>query len=321
MSENSKNKNLESKNQSSSVDEKNLNLENENSNLNDFDMLKNDEAVAGPISPDEVISGEVSQTTHKKKKLVSSTLYIFMLVFCLSYLSFSFMFNYFFIPIKVVGISMQPTINPSTYYENNEDTTHCDVVYYKKDNSYNNNDIVIVSNKKGNYVSASLASSPVDYLIKRVIAVGGQTVMFKLESKETSSESIYSTTNYHYTVFVLDEDGKDINLDQSYLDGNNEMTFTLPTNIISKKQYLENIKNNLSEFYSNLMANIDSNGFYEEKVPENKYFVMGDNRNNSTDSRYFGFVAYSDIEGSVRILVAYNQTLFQAIIIKIKSHF
>lgn len=40
-----------------------------------------------------------------------------------------------------------------------------------------------------------------------------------------------------------------------------------------------------------------------KKIPENTYFVMGDNRNNSTDSRIIGFINKEDIEGVVGIRI------------------
>ncbi|MES2393453.1 MAG: signal peptidase I [Acidobacteriota bacterium] len=44
----------------------------------------------------------------------------------------------------------------------------------------------------------------------------------------------------------------------------------------------------------------------EVTVPADRYFVMGDNRNNSEDSRYWGFVPRAAIEG--RPLVVYFST-------------
>ncbi len=35
-------------------------------------------------------------------------------------------------------------------------------------------------------------------------------------------------------------------------------------------------------------------------VPNNSYFVLGDNRDNSQDSRYFGFISHDKIKGTVR---------------------
>ena len=36
-----------------------------------------------------------------------------------------------------------------------------------------------------------------------------------------------------------------------------------------------------------------------EKIPEGKYFVLGDNRTNSLDSRFFGLISEDDIDGVI----------------------
>lgn len=42
-----------------------------------------------------------------------------------------------------------------------------------------------------------------------------------------------------------------------------------------------------------------SDGVYEYHVPQDSIFVMGDNRNNSTDSRTIGFISNNDVMGHV----------------------
>ncbi|MCD4691323.1 MAG: signal peptidase I, partial [Calditrichales bacterium] len=37
-------------------------------------------------------------------------------------------------------------------------------------------------------------------------------------------------------------------------------------------------------------------------IPENSFWVMGDNRDNSADSRYWGFVSYEHIVGQALII-------------------
>lgn len=64
--------------------------------------------------------------------------------------------------------------------------------------------------------------------------------------------------------------------------------------LLDEKDYLENtVITDGGSFLSEGMEVI---------VPEEKLFVCGDNRPNSSDSRYFGFVPMSDVKGKVWIV-------------------
>lgn len=232
------------------------------------------------------------------------TLFTFFGIFGVVFMSFLLIFQIWLTPIQVVGRSMMPTINVSATSDKDEE--HCDIVYYNKDSSYQNDDIVIVSNEQNQYIN----DKDVDFFIKRVIACPGQTIVFYLT--EVSNTGL--VRNYYYDVLVKDSSGNTISLDDSYK--TEEMFFTSTEYIFSE-----------SSWFKQLFAKIanDSLDLEERKaeisLKENEYFVMGDNRNHSDDSRVLGLISYSDISGKVKLHIPYGKSLIQAIWIKLKSLF
>lgn len=256
---------------------------------------------------DESIKTSQTLPERKKRFYIEGSLYTFLSIFGIVFLCSLLVFQILLEPIKVVGKSMQPTINLSVLSETDEN--HCDIVYFSQDDYYQNGEIVIVSNETQNYVNRQ----SVQYLIKRVIACPTQTITFKFLREEQIDDGSY-TNKYFYTISVADLNGNSVEVDNSCI--LEEMYFTDSEYLFSTSTYFQEIFFNIR----NSLLSPD-NRKYSITLSENTYFVMGDNRNNSEDSRYFGAVDYQDISGSVKLHVPYNSTLFEAIWLKIKSIF
>ena len=172
-------------------------------------------------------------------------------------------------PFRIPSGSMQPTILIGDFIFVNKlaYSIKIPIIDYKiKINSPERGDIIIFKSKnKKNY-------------IKRVIGIGGDTINYKNKKIYINNEII--KTKYKAKKFKI---------------SNN-----LFVEIDYNKEYLNPIK----EYYIQLYKNIDeiSYIFSSVVVPENSFFVLGDNRDNSEDSRFWGFVNEKDIIGKALII-------------------
>ena len=279
--------------------------------MEEFELNENQSEQSSSQEPEEQLLIETS-ANHSNKSFIGSTLHIFMLVFGLVFLSCTLVFQILLTPIQVVGQSMQPTINISI--KNNADEDHCDIVYYNKDKSYKINDIVIVENLDNQYIKSD---DDVDYIIKRIIACPGDSVTFFLTDVkyEALPYGLYGNV-YYYDIIVKDSNGNIKSVDDSFL--SESMKFNRYEYDAYKEEYAV-----FAQIFTKLF---DDSLQIEDRqstitVEENKYFVMGDNRNHSEDSRFFGSVEYEDISGEMKLHVPYGENLWKSVFKKIISLF
>ncbi len=123
------------------------------------------------------------------------------------------------------------------------------------------------------------------YYVKRCVGLPGQEI--EIIDKELFVDGKKFTEFY-----------ETLDYDESYPAGkvSEQFVFGIETNNIKPKGFPETgIFNGLG----------NSDNFGPVTVPENHYFMMGDNRDNSLDSRYWGFVEKDYIVGSP-IMVYYS---------------
>ena len=249
---------------------------------------------------------DVKEEPQEEQK-TNSLLFYFLAVFGVVFLSIFFLFNVYLTPISVIGQSMLPTINAQT--TSNSDDEHNDMVYYREKNSYSYGDIVIISNESEQYIKNENKTERIHFLIKRIIACPGDTITFYLTDID------YQNHLYYYDISVKNSNGVIIDLNEESYIKEPMYIYKDPDHQIIYNDYFANIANNL------LNDSLDeSERKFSITLKSNCYFVMGDNRNNSSDSRSFGEVATNDICGNVRIQVKYGENIWIALFRSLKSY-
>ncbi|WP_116963961.1 signal peptidase I [Fastidiosibacter lacustris] len=129
--------------------------------------------------------------------------------------------------------------------------------------------------QRGDIVVFHFPVNPNVDFIKRVVGVPGDVISYQNKKLTINGKSIeYSNCKYDQI--------------NSY-NGNGANTICM--------EHLGNTPHEID-----MIANTPSADFTNLVVPQGMYFVMGDNRDNSEDSRYWGFVSEKDLVGKARFV-------------------
>ncbi len=131
------------------------------------------------------------------------------------------------------------------------------------------------------------------FMVKRVIGIPGDRIVIK-----------------GHTITINGKELKKKPLHDGDIEGYYPITsFDLGDDVNNYNFYLENLDDRQ---YRVLWSKEDNwNQVYNISVPEGQFFVLGDNRSNSKDSRYWGFLPFENLMGEgYKIWLSCEKTFF-----------
>ncbi len=175
-------------------------------------------------------------------------------------------------PFRIPSGSMIPTLLPGDFIFVNK------FLYGIKIPIINKKLIEINTPKRGDIIVFKHKKNKKRY-IKRIIGIEGDTITYKNKNITLNNKNILNIKKYKKIEII------------------NTMAIL---EIINMKELISPNKEYKIQKYTNIENN--NYNYTEITVPKNSYFVLGDNRDDSEDSRIWGFVEKKDILGKATII-------------------
>ncbi len=190
-------------------------------------------------------------------------------------------------PFKIPSSSMRPTLEVGDFILVNKYTYGLRLPIIEK------KFIPVGDPQRGDVVVFRYPVNPTQDFIKRVVGVGGDTVVYRDKELTVNGKPLPQRRDGTYS--YVDDGLRFETLDKAIETANpppGPHAYTIGMSPRSAPVYPQNVR----PYPGRENCEYNDHGF-SCKVPAGHYFVMGDNRDNSDDSRYWGFVPDDHIRG------------------------